>query len=358
VRLVFATTAHTQHDRHSGVQSKCLDNSPWTREHGVQLEAILRRYYEPLNECRHALGREFADGAGGQDVQAYLTNGKLLRALLVFIAGSTVGAEPSQVMCGAKAIELLHTAALVHDDLIDGDLERRGVPALHVQIGSSAAIIVGDYFLLRSIDVLAQTATATDGAKVAAIRTLGVAGQDSCLGELAEVASCRNSVFDMDYLRIADAKTASYFRAAAALGAILGGGSSAEISTLEAYGTGVGIAFQIRDDVIDSAADRRTGRRTPSPRQLMQRAEDNPCPRASQGHLAGRPESGATPVAGQPALAHDVNAIQDFHISTALGLAEMFDSGEAAAELTIFALHAGKRLGNDVLSATDDQKGG
>src|SRR5712692_2305992 len=120
------------------------------------LNDVFEPYRAVLDACRAAVIRDLSMAPCYDQVLCYVTRGKMLRPLLVFMAASAVGGEPTTAMCGARAIELLHTASLVHDDMIDGAVERRGLPALHLQLGFERALVVGDYLILRSLTLVAQ----------------------------------------------------------------------------------------------------------------------------------------------------------------------------------------------------------
>jgi len=179
------------------------------------------------------------------------------------MATSAVGGDPANAMCGAKAIELLHVASLVHDDIIDGAVERRGMPALHVQLGVERALVIGDYLLLRAMTVLTQDTSCDSGTTVRVLGTLGAYAEQCCRGQVRELEPSAAGDREREYAAVAGWKTGAPFAAAASVGAILGGGLDPEIEALGEYGTRLGIAFQIEDDLRDLGDDARVGAETP-----------------------------------------------------------------------------------------------
>lgn len=154
----------------------------------------------------------------------YFQGGKLFQALLAFVAASGIGIEPSKMIPVAAALELLHGASLIHDDIVDEAAERRSRPALHVQIGIGPALILCDYLILRAFTVLRESHHVHGPERVLeASYTLTDYAQLCCLGELHELMPTREGNLEDEYLATVQGKTASQFAAAVALPAIVGG---------------------------------------------------------------------------------------------------------------------------------------
>jgi geranylgeranyl pyrophosphate synthase len=180
----------------------------------------------------------------------------MFRALLAFVAASAIGIEPRKMIPVASALELLHGASLIHDDVVDEAAERRSRPALHLQIGIGPALILGDYLILRAFTVLRESHHVYGPEKVSeASHTLNHYAQLCCLGELHELMPTGEGNPEDEYLMIVQGKTASQFAAAVTLPAIVAGGTSGDIEALRTYGLDLGIAFQIQDDVLDIVGD-------------------------------------------------------------------------------------------------------
>lgn len=175
--------------------------------------------------------------------------GKRLRPLLVLACGrSGASVIGGALVHAAASVELVHSATLVHDDLLDGAALRRGRRTVAHLAGPGAAVATGDHLFAAAFGELARAES------VEAVAVLADAAVALARGELAQ----QRQAFDLDlgeaaYLARCDLKTGSLFAAACALGACLGGRSAPEIRELAAYGTQLGRAFQIFDDVLDLA---------------------------------------------------------------------------------------------------------
>jgi geranylgeranyl pyrophosphate synthase len=176
--------------------------------------------------------------------------GKKLRPLLLLLAGKAFTYDRPRLVTAAAGVELLHTASLVHDDSIDRAAIRRGQPTLNSQLNTGSVILIGDFLFAQS----AILAAATDNTRVVAIfaSTLG----DICDGQLREMLSAHILTQDREeYFRRIYGKTASLFAGAAEMGAVLGGATESDIQQLRGFGSDLGMAFQIIDDVLDLRED-------------------------------------------------------------------------------------------------------
>ena len=198
--------------------------------------------------------RQAADAEHAQlgEVLRYLldSGGKRIRPAVVILASKFHDHDVSRVLPLAAAVEMLHTATLVHDDLLDGSLLRRGNATLNAKLSAGAVILVGDYLFARAADL----AAATESVPVVSIfsKTL----MTICRGEITHA-------FDEDgwlrtkegYYHSTYSKTASLFAASAESGALLSGAGSATVRSLRDYGCNLGMAFQIVDDILDFVGD-------------------------------------------------------------------------------------------------------
>ena len=188
----------------------------------------------------------------------YFARGKMIRALVVFASTSAVGGDPARATHAAHAIELMHGASLFHDDVVDGADERRGLPALHRRVSESDAVLLGDLLLLRAFAVLAQSASDERSAAsiVDAVRVVAELAQVCCRGQRLELELSNRPVSEQEYLAVAEGKTAAPFVAATMLGAIMGGASEGDRNRLAIYARGLGVAYQICDDMLDLCGER------------------------------------------------------------------------------------------------------
>lgn len=177
------------------------------------------------------------------------SRGKRLRPTLVLLSGGLLGADYARTVDLAAAIELLHTATLVHDDLIDGSLLRRGHPTLNARWEGGATVLIGDYLFSRAAELAAETQSLRCMASFA--RTLTTIVQ----GELNQLLGSRSTDLRTAYFERVYAKTGSLFELAAGAPAQLAGTGQAIQRSMRDFGRRLGIAFQIVDDVLDFAGE-------------------------------------------------------------------------------------------------------
>lgn len=189
---------------------------------------------------------------------AMLPSGKLFRPALLLESALAVGGDESAVLAAAVGTECGHVASLVHDDIIDEDDMRRGRPAVPAKFGLADAIVAGDLLIFRLFENLARChVPGVNGEQVAtALRATAVAGIDLCLGqgmeaELTGRLDCREE----EYVEMVRLKTGALFRGSCEVGAILGRGDPAAVTALATYGSHLGIAFQICDDLLGYTSD-------------------------------------------------------------------------------------------------------
>ncbi|MFF7331702.1 polyprenyl synthetase family protein [Streptomyces sp. NPDC008150] len=179
--------------------------------------------------------------------------GKLLRPLLVVQSALAVGGSAHPVLPAALGLELLHVGSLVHDDIIDGDTERRGRPAVHQRFGTDRAIVGADALFVQPFALLAacRQRGVPDERIVAATQLLAEAGRQLCQGAMLELDQAGTFPTTPDeYFRMAGLKTSPLLSGACRIGATLAGASPASTAALGRYGHALGLAFQARDDLL------------------------------------------------------------------------------------------------------------
>lgn len=212
--------------------------------------------------------------------------GKEVRASLTVLACRAVGGEAEQGVPAAVAVELVHNASLLHDDVIDGDRLRRGRPALWTVFGVPAAILAGDalFFLATQVLLEAGGALATTG-----LVRLNEAVQQLIAGEYADVTfQDRPAVAIAEAQAMAQSKTGALIAAACALGAVAAGADEARVEPMGAFGAHLGAAFQLTDDLLGIWGDPQT---TGKPRwsDLSSRKKSLPITHAlASGSAAGQ----------------------------------------------------------------------
>lgn len=225
----------------------------------IDLEARLSAYRDKVEESLEELVNKEMAGPSSEAMAmartVLMAGGKRWRPVLTLLAHEAAGGELSEeVMELALAFELIHTATLIHDDIYDGAKLRRGAPTLHVAHGDAEAIIAGDYLFVlgfglggraenRIVDSVSLTCTAIAAA------------------ELKQMRHIRDlTTRPEDYDEIVRGKTAGPFANACAAAAILAGASEDDIENLKEFGMGVGIAFQMVDDLLDLTGDLSMGK--------------------------------------------------------------------------------------------------
>lgn len=179
--------------------------------------------------------------------------GKRFRPTLVLLSANLCGADMDRAVFIAAAVEMLHTATLVHDDLIDGSLMRRGVETLNAYWSPGATVLTGDYVFARAAYLASQACN------VRLMQCFAETLMDICNGEVQQMFNGRGSrVSRREYERRIRAKTASLIAMSAKAGAILAGAEEEATEALRTYGERLGLAFQIVDDVLDFVADEET----------------------------------------------------------------------------------------------------
>ena len=185
---------------------------------------------------------------------AVLLGGKRMRPLLVYAAGTACGADEASLDAPAAAVELIHAYSLVHDDLpaMDDDALRRGQPTVHVAFDDATAILAGDALQSLAFSVIAN-AKLPDAARAALCAELASAAAGMCAGQALDIAATgRASAFDIASLeRLHALKTGALLRAAVRMGALAAGADAASRVALDRFADALGLAFQVRDDLLD-----------------------------------------------------------------------------------------------------------
>ena len=175
--------------------------------------------------------------------------GKMLRPMVALLMARAIGTPSEDSICYAAAAELLHNATLIHDDVADGSAERRGKPTVSALFGAGTAVLVGDYWLARAVDLIVDTQH-----RDVVIRKFARTLTDLAEGEMLQLEKASaGDTTEADYLRIIHCKTASLFCAAAETAAVSVDAGPAQREAALAYGSALGIAFQIKDDILDYA---------------------------------------------------------------------------------------------------------
>ena len=176
--------------------------------------------------------------------------GKMLRPALLLLAGKAAGTMSPELHTLAAVVEMVHMATLVHDDILDEATERRKNPTICALAGNEAAVLLGDYLISHAYHLCSSLDSQYAARRVAATTNT------VCEGELLQNYRRGADLSEADYLEIIRRKTASLTSLCCELGATYSGAPDASVSALRAYGTSLGMAFQVVDDVLDVVGER------------------------------------------------------------------------------------------------------
>jgi octaprenyl-diphosphate synthase len=205
----------------------------------IAIEAALQKNLTPYLDL-------VADVAG----HIIFSGGKRLRPLLMVLCARICGYQGHYDKTFSSAIEYLHAATLLHDDLVDGAKLRRGKPVAHLKWGNSTTVLVGDFLLARAMSISAGTE------KLKIIRLLAELTENMSQGEVHQLMSKGNvELTERDYLEVIRRKTAMLFEAACRTSAVLADAAAEKETALARYGYNLGIAFQMADDLLDYTTD-------------------------------------------------------------------------------------------------------
>lgn len=219
---------------------------------------------EPVKDELERFNREFADAlkSDTRTLQSAIdhlqhSSGKHIRPLLLLLTARACGAVTDNSINSAILLELLHTATLIHDDVIDETEQRRGVPSVNALFDNKIAVLVGDYVL--STALIRSIATQD-------LRIIGIVsnlGRDLSDGEIKQLETAREVILDEGrYMQVIRKKTAVLLSACTEIGAITAGADAETVSRFRVFGENLGYAFQIKDDIFDYFRDADIGKPT------------------------------------------------------------------------------------------------
>lgn len=191
--------------------------------------------------------------------EAVLSNGgKMLRPMLSLLTARACGGRAVEASLRyAAASELLHNATLFHDDVADASNERRGAPTVAFLLGNTASVLLGDFWLVKAMEQILSTGELGNSVIRVFAKTLSDLAEGEML-QLEKAKLCDTS--REDYFRIIYSKTASLFEAACVSAAMSVGASDEVVAAVREYGVSLGLAFQVKDDIMDYASDAPIGK--------------------------------------------------------------------------------------------------
>lgn len=185
------------------------------------------------------------------------TKGKQIRPMLVLLSARMFGGVVETTLHAAAALEMLHNASLIHDDIVDETLLRRGTRTLNAIWGNHIAVLAGDFFVSNALAAGVKTG------RIEIVRALSELGSELSLGEIDQIANSRSLLFrEEDYMGVIRRKTASLFMNCVRVGALTAGASEEEAARMVDYAELLGLCFQMKDDVFDYRPNPQIGKPT------------------------------------------------------------------------------------------------
>jgi len=215
----------------------------------IEINPLLEKYSTYIKKINTVLDSElelYAESEFKEPLKYALNGGKRIRPIILLLASECVGEIDDNIFAAACAIEFLHTESVIHDDIIDNETLRRQKDPFHIKYGYNTSVLTGDFVL----GLILNIASRINNPRVT--KNLATAAMMMSEGEVIEsrLEASEDVTFD-DYLKVIEYKTATAFETASRLGAIISGGTEEEIESLADYGKNIGIAYQIRDDLLD-----------------------------------------------------------------------------------------------------------
>lgn len=228
-------------------------HSPAAASQGDPLDALQRLVADDMRAVDKVIRQRLhSEVVLIRQVSEHIINsgGKRLRPMLVILSAGACGFRGTAHHALAAVVEFIHTATLLHDDVVDESAMRRGRPTANNLFGNAASVLVGDFLYSRAFQMMVEVQN------MQVMEVLADATNTIAEGEVLQLLNCHNAdTTQEEYLRVIRYKTAKLFEAAGRLGGILGGVSEAQREALARYGGQLGTAFQLVDDVLDYSGD-------------------------------------------------------------------------------------------------------
>jgi len=215
----------------------------------IEINPLLEKYSQYIKKINDVLDSElelYMESEFKEPLKYALDGGKRIRPIILLLASESVGKIDDNTLAAACAIEFLHTESVIHDDIIDNETLRRRKDPFYIKYGYNISVLTGDFVL----GLILNIASRINNPRVT--KNLATTAMMMSEGEVIEgrLETSEDVTFD-DYLKVIEYKTATAFETASRLGAIISGGTEEEIESLADYGKNIGIAYQVRDDLLD-----------------------------------------------------------------------------------------------------------
>ena len=215
----------------------------------IEINPLLETYGEYIKKIDQALDRElnlYSESEFIEPLKYSLEGGKRIRPLILTLSAESIGKVDENTFAASCAVEFLHMESIIHDDIIDNETMRRQKDPFHIKYGYNTSVLTGDFVLGLILAVCSRL----DNPRIT--KDLATTAMLMSEGEMIEnrLETSEDVTFD-DYLKVIEYKTATAFEVAARTGAIIANGTEEQIEGLTEYGKNIGIAYQIRDDLLD-----------------------------------------------------------------------------------------------------------
>ena len=215
----------------------------------IETNPLLENYEQYIEKINGALDRELSSYSESEFIEPLkysLDGGKRIRPIILILAAESVGSVDENTLGASCAVEFLHMESIIHDDIIDNETMRRKKDPFHIKYGYNTSVLTGDYVLGLILAICSRL----NNPRIT--KDLATTAMMMSEGEMIEsrLETSEDVTFD-DYLKVIEYKTATAFEVAARTGAIIGNGTEDQIEALTEYGRNIGIAYQIRDDLLD-----------------------------------------------------------------------------------------------------------
>ncbi len=215
----------------------------------IEINPLLETYGKYIDKINRSLDKEldlYSESEFIEPLKYSLDGGKRIRPIILILAAESIGSVDDNTLTASCAVEFLHMESIIHDDIIDNETLRRQKDPFHIKYGYNTSVLTGDFVLGLILGISSRL----DNARIT--KELASTAMLMSEGEMIEnrLETSEDVTFD-DYLKVIEYKTAVAFQAASRIGAIIAKGSEEEIESLTEYGKNIGIAYQIRDDLLD-----------------------------------------------------------------------------------------------------------
>jgi len=215
----------------------------------IEINPLLETYGEYIKKIDQALDNEldlYSESEFIEPLKYSLDGGKRIRPIILTLAAECVGKIDENTFAASCAVEFLHMESIIHDDIIDNETMRRQKDPFHIKYGYNTSVLTGDFVL----GLILAISSRLDNVRIT--KDLATTAMLMSEGEMIESRlETSEDVTFADYLKVIEYKTATAFEVAARTGAIIANGTEDQIEALTGYGKNIGIAYQIRDDLLD-----------------------------------------------------------------------------------------------------------